>query len=159
MRQIERFIDYIKEDRRKLLNIQNPIKKLNIYTIILVSDAKAATYGVNDYVGQKADAVFSKFKTDFNNVLPLTMIQSDFFVENIQLLTKDKSMLKKLVREYHFYIKRSKERFKKESSVQNYILSMTSFDQFAIGRHGAFRLPQEQIHYHLEDLFGLKDGA
>lgn len=155
--QLDRYIDYIKDDKRNLLNIETSAKDLNIYPVIVVTDPKAATYGVNDYVGQQANAGFSRFKTDFHKVMPLTMIQSDFFVENVSLLAKDKTMLKKMIREYHFYIKRGKERCKKDSSTQNYIHSMISFDQFAIGRYGAFRLPPEHIHYHLETLFGLKD--
>jgi len=153
--QLERYIKYLMDDKQKPLNIQNPAKKLNIYPIIIVTDPKAATYGVNDYVGQKANARFSRFKGSFNKIMPLTMIQSDFFVENIKLLAADKTMLKKLVREYHFSIKRRKERLEKDNSTQSYFYSMMNFDQFAIGRQGAYRFHPYEIHYHLEDVFGM----
>lgn len=153
--QLDRYINYIKSDGQKLLQIQNPADKLNIYPVIVCTDQKAATYGINDYVGRKADVLFSKFKDDFKKVLPLTMIQADFFVDNILLLSKDRLMLKKLVKGYHYFLKREKERFAKDSSTQNLIRSMTSFDQYAIEKYGAFTVPQEKIYYHLKDVFSL----
>jgi len=153
--QLDRYINYIKSDDKKLLQMRNPSNKINIYPIIVCTDQKAATYGINDYVGEKADVLFSKFKSDFKKVMPLTMIQADFFVDNILLLSKDKLMLKKLIKNYHYFLKRQKERFAKDSSSQNLIKSMTSFDQYAIEKYGAFTLPQEQIYYHLKDAFQL----
>lgn len=90
--------------------------------------------------------------------MPLTMIQSDFFLENISLLTNDKSMLKKLIKEYHYYIKRKKLRYEKLGTMQSFIEAMYNFDQFAIGRYGAFSQPLQKVHYFLEKLFGLGDS-
>jgi hypothetical protein len=153
--QLDRYIGYIHEDCGWQLQIRNTLNKLNIYPIIVCTDQKAATYGINDYVGQKADMVFSKFKTGFRKVMPLTMIQADFFVDNILLLSKEKLMLKKLIKGYHYFLKGKKERFAKDNSPQNLIKSMTSFDQYAIEKYGAFTIPQEQIYYHLEKVFRL----
>ncbi|RZJ78463.1 MAG: hypothetical protein EOO20_27820 [Chryseobacterium sp.] len=153
--QLERYIGYIHQDYKKLMHICNSSNKLNIYPVIVCADPKAATYGINDYVGQKANVVFSQFNADFKKVMPLTMIQSDFFVDNISLLSKDKMMLKKLIKGYHYFLKREKQRFKKNSNPQNLIRSMTSFDQYAIEKFSAFTLPQEQIYYHLKHVFQL----
>jgi len=153
--QLDRCIGYVLQDGGRQLQILNTLNKLKIYPIIVCTDQKAATYGINDYVGQKADMVFAKFKADFRKVMPLTMIQADFFVDNILLLSKDKLMLKKLIKGYHYFLKRQKGRFAKDSSSQNLIKSMTSFDQYAIEKYGAFTLPQEQIYYHLKDVFQL----
>jgi hypothetical protein len=153
--QLDRYITYIKQDEKKLLQIGNTSSNLNIYPVIVCTDPKAATYGINDYVGQKANLVFSKFKADFKKIMPLTMIQADFFVDNISLLSKDKTMLKKLIKGYHYFLKRENQRYKKVGTPQNLIRSMTSFDQYAIEKFGAFTLPQEQIYYHLKDVFQL----
>lgn len=154
--QLQRFIDYVKEDKRKLLNIQNPASKLNIFPIIVFTDPQAATYGVNDYVGLRANVEFESFKQDFHRVMPLTMISSDFFVENIGLLKKDRNLLKKLIKEYHFFIKRSKQQYDKNQSTQNYVRSMVSFDKFVVNKYGAYRVPQHDIFLGLVDVFGLK---
>jgi len=153
--QLERYIAYINQDDKKLLQIRNTSNKINIYPVIVCTDPKAATYGINDYVGQKANVVFSKFEADFKKIMPLTMIQADFFVDNISLLSKDKTMFKKLIKGYHYFLKREKQRYKKVGTPQNLIRSMTSFDQYAIEKFGAFTLPQEQIYYHLKDVFQL----
>lgn len=153
--QLDRYITYIKQDDKKLLQIRNNSNRLNIYPVIVCTDPKTATYGINDYVGQKADVIFSKFEADFKKVMPLTIIQADFFVDNILLLSKDRMMLKKLIKGYHYFLKREKQRFKKISTPQSLIRSMISFDQYAIEKFGAFTLPQEQIYYHLKEIFQL----
>lgn len=157
--QLERYISYIREDRQELLSIKNPSKKINIYPIIVFTDPQIKTYGVNNFVGQQADKDFAKFKSDFNRVMPLTMIHSDFFVENIELLSKDKYLLKKLIREYHFFLKKSRQRYSKHSCIQNYLKSMVSFDNFAIGKYNAYRVPQGKIFLKLGDIFGLKEDS
>lgn len=153
--QLDRYITYIKRDDKKLLNICNNSDKLTIYPVIVCTDPKAATYGINHYASQKADVIFFKFKADFKMVMLLTMIQADFFADNILMLSKDKLMMKKFIKGYHYFLKREKQRFARHSSPQNLIRSMTSFDQYAIEKFGAFTLPQEQIYYHLKDVFQL----
>lgn len=155
--QLQRFIHYLKDDGQKLLNIQKPASKLNIFPILIFTDPQAATYGVNDYVGLRANIEFEKYKPEFNKVMSLTMISSNFFVENIKLLKKDRNLLKKLIKEYHFFIKRRKQLYEKNQSIQNYGMSMVSFDGFAIGKHGAYRVPQSEIFSILGDVFGLKE--
>lgn len=154
--QLERYISYIKEDKHNLLAIGKLPKKLNIYPIIVFADSQAATYGVNDYVGQRANIEFAKFRPDFNRVMPLTMIQSDFFVENIELLKKDRNLFKKLIREYHFFLKRSRVLYGKNRTSQNYVQTMLSFDRFAVGKYGAYRVPQRDIFLSMGDVFELK---
>lgn len=154
--QLARNIAYLKDDRHNLLGITNPDKKLNIYPIIVFTDPKAATQGVNDYVGEISNPGFAELVSAFNKIMPLTMIHSDFFVENSEILARDKTLLKRLVDNYHLTIERNKQRYAKFKSTHNYLISMPAFDRFTIGIEGIYRVPEGRIYLHLGDVFDLK---
>jgi hypothetical protein len=156
--QLARNIGYLRADRANLLNLRKPANKLNIYPIIVFTEPQISTYAVNDYVGEKANLEFEKLAGDFKEIRPLTMIHSDFFVENIELLNRDRALLKKLINDYHASNYRKRQRYNKFKSTENYVRSMVDFDRYAIGKKGVYRVDQKKIFEHLTSVFRLKQN-
>jgi hypothetical protein len=144
-------------DSSNLLAFKKPTNKLNIFPIIIFVDPQMSTHGVGDYVGEKAKIEFAKFSNSFKEVKPLTMINIDFFIENLELLQRDRSLLKKLIQDYHNSINSKKQQYQKFRSTHNYVKSMISFDLFIIGKKGVYRQEQQKIFKHLAKIFNLKD--
>ncbi|WP_293312325.1 hypothetical protein [Pedobacter sp. UBA5917] len=155
--QLVRNIEYLINDQNNLLHFKKAPSKLNVYPIIVFSEPQMATFGVADYVGEKAKAELAIFSKKFKKIQPLTMIHSDFFVENIELMSRDRGFLKKLIESYHKHIASKKEGYRKFSSPQNYVKSMVGFDKYVIGKSGAYRMDQKRIFAHLSEMFRLKD--
>ena len=60
-------------------------------------------------------------------------------MENINLLVKDRGLLKRLISNYHFPVKISKRNYLKFRSTEKYVQSMVSFDNFVIGKKNNYR--------------------
>lgn len=157
--QLARNISYLKNDTSNLLAIKKPASKLNIFPIIIFVDPQIETHGVSDYVGEKARIEFAKFSGSFKEVKPLTMISIDFFVENIQLLKRDRSLLKRLIMGYHVAIRRKKEQYQKFRSTEKYVESMVGFDLFTIGKEEVYRQEQLKIFQNLAKIFCLREES
>ena len=59
--------------------------------------------GVNDYVGKNFQEHLGEDGKHFKQVMPLTMINGDFFTENMVLLEKDRSLFKRALDHYLKY--------------------------------------------------------
>lgn len=155
--QLVRNISYMLNDSLNLLAFKKPPNKLNIFPIIIFVDPQISTHGIGDYVGEKARIEFAKFSNSFKEVKPLTMISIDFFIENIELLQRDRSLLKKLIQDYHNSINSKKQQYQKFRSTYNYVKSMMSFDLSVIGKEGVYRQGQKKIFKNLARIFNLRD--
>lgn len=156
--QLVRNISYLKNDSSNLLKLKKPASKLNIFPLILFVDPQIATHGVADYVGERASVEFSKLSSCFKEVKPLTMISIDFFIENIELLQRDRSLLKRLIQNYHAAINQKKQQYNKFRSMEKYVNSMVGFDLSVIGQEGVYRQEQQKIFRHLARIFKLNEA-
>lgn len=158
VQQLSRSIKYLKNDKADLLHFKKPAEKLNIYPIIIFTDPQVSTYGVNDYVGEISKKEFKKFDGDFKEIRPLTMIHVDFFIENIELLQADRSLLKKIIQDYHSSNLKKRRHYYKVRTTENYVRSLVGFDRYAVGKYGMYCLDQVRIFANLVKLFKLKEN-
>ncbi len=85
------------------------------------------------------------------------MISYDFFLENNELLKRDRSLFKRLVVNYHSAVQNRKLSYKKFPSTENYVKAMVGFDQLSIGKEGIYRRDQKAIFKNLATVFRLKE--
>jgi hypothetical protein len=157
--QLARLIRSFGDNTNDSLEIRQPKNKLTIYPIIIYTEQHLEKYGFGDYVAEKFHLLLTEYIHPFRDIKPLVMIHYDFFVENISLLEQRPSLLKSAINRYLSYISQKKADFIKTGHNMDYLLSMSSFDQYIINIRfeGLYQLDQQAIFHNAGRLFKLKD--
>lgn len=156
--QLVKNISYLTDDKYSLFGIRNKVEKLTVIPIIIFVEYHLDIPAVNTYVNEKFTEALNVIDKPFKELLPLTMIHYDFFIENIRLLKKDRSLLKRLIREYWRNSKKKISEYEKFKSTLNYMKSQISFDRYVIGKEGVYRVDQKDIFSDMADVFCLREG-
>lgn len=157
VKQLVRNIEYLSTDSGDLYELRCPQKKLTIYPLIIYTDPHLDKNAVNDYINVSAKPLLDMHRHSFKEIKPVTMISADFFVENINLLRKDRSLLKRMIEAYYKQFKKRMEKYAAFRSTENYMNAMISFDQFVAGQEGLYRTDKLKILNELTELFKLRE--
>lgn len=156
VKQLVNNIRYLSVDEHNLYKLRCSQKKLTIYPIIIYTDPHLDKNAVNDYINVTAIPLLDTLRPMFREIKPVTMIRADFFIENITLLQKDRSLLKKMIDAYYRHFKKRMNKYSAFRSTENYMNAMIPFDRFVAGRGGIYRIDKLKILNHLTKLFELR---
>lgn len=157
VKQLVNNIQYLSTDLGTLYKLRCPQKKLTVYPVIIYTDPHLDKNAVNDYINVGAKPLLDALRPCFKEIKPVTMIRADFFVENIDLLRKDRSLLKRMIDAYYKQFKKRMDKYAGFRSTENYINAMISFDRFVAGQEGLYRTDKLKILNQLTELFKLRD--
>lgn len=155
--QLVKNIQNLANGKSTQLNIKTPNSKLTIYPIIIYTEQHLEKSAVNAYVNEKFSVLASELHGSFQRIRPLTMIHYDFFVENISLLQKQPSILKRAINTYLAHWRKKSAAYNKTKHPIHYLTSMVSFDKFIVGFQKLYMLDQGGIFRNVSKIFGLKE--
>jgi len=154
--QLNRSIEHLSKNAGTIFKLRNPPKKLRVYPIIIYTEPHLTKQAVNDYVNSVAPALPPDIRGSFQVVEKVTLIPMNFFLENIRLLQEDRSLLRKLITEYHTYVKTVKFSSEKKNHYLNYFSAMTSFEAWSIGKYNMYQDDTLKIFDTLREIFEVK---
>ncbi|WP_439697412.1 hypothetical protein ACFGVS_03155 [Mucilaginibacter sp. AW1-7] len=141
LNQIIRQLGYLANDQElKTLLAFKDVKKINIYPIIVYSDANLDMNGVNEYVNEKAADLLRPF-----NTRPLIMINGSFFMTYYYLLRKDPAFFAQCLNDYLKSVNNLKRRFQIDKSPFNYSQYNKSF-----ATHMRRKIPRADMKLNLD---------
>jgi len=109
-----------------LLSIKNP-KRLQIYPIIVYSDANLDINGVNEYVNETWAGHTVLYAGTFSAIRPVTMINGSFFMTYYHLLRKDPVLFGQWLNDYIRSVNNLKKRYRKDKNPIDYLEYNRSF--------------------------------
>jgi hypothetical protein len=116
----------------ELLNITN-VKKINVYPIIVYSDANLDLHGVNEKLP-------AQFTDNFQSIRPLVMINGVFFMTYYHLLRKKPATFSQYLNDYLKNVNNQKKRYRDHKDALQYLLYNKSFAE-----HMRPKLPDEDF--------------
>lgn len=151
--QLHKCLQHLADDAPGLVALHSPLRKLKIYPVIVYTEPHAGSVGVNDYLKNNGPALPADLAARFHTIQPLTMIDADFFVENIRLLRNNKRLLKAAILRYHSGTTQRKKQWRKNNSTFNFSKAMQSFDNYNIGYEGLYQEDQMDIADEIKAVF------
>lgn len=151
--QLHKCIGNLVKSPVELYGIHKDLKKINIYPIIIYTEPHLNIVGVNDYVNQNAPELPVELSEKFQTVYPVTMIHYDFFIENLNVIRRDKGILKDAIIHYHSSLKRRLVKWSGAKSTSNYLKAMAPFDDFIAGYKGLYEVGKDTIARELNAIF------
>jgi hypothetical protein len=151
--QIHKCLQHLADSPEKLYSLRTKLSKLKIYPIIVYTEAHVTTVAVNDYIIENAPAIPTELAKRFNRIHPVTMIDHDFFLENVKLLREKKRLFKDAIIHYHKGIAIRKKIWQKVNTTFNFSKAMESFDIYSIGYEGIYKANQNDIAKELKVIF------
>lgn len=159
VKQLVSNIRYLSTDQDNLYQLRCPQEKLTIYPVIIYTDPHLDKNAVNDYINVSAKPLLDAFRGSFKEIKPITMISADFFLENIDLLQKDRSLIKRMIDAYFRQFKKRMNKYAGFRSTKNYMDAMVSFDRFSAGQEGIYRTDKLKMLGQLTELFKLRENG
>jgi len=151
--QLHKCLANLAGDPQNLFKLFTPLRKVKIYPIIIYTEPHMGSVGINDYIIQQSPVIPDHLLSLFHNVLPVTMIHYDFFLENLEVIQSNKKVLKDAVIRYHRDVKARKAGWNKVKTTYNFQRAMISFDNYSAGFRGLYETNQNNIFASLRKLF------
>jgi hypothetical protein len=129
-----------------LLDIKN-LKRLQIYPIIVYSDANLDINGVNEYVNEQWAKHTASYGDTFSSIRPVTMINGSFFMTYYYLLRKDPAMFSQWLNDYTKSVNNLKKRYQEDKNPLNYLEYNRSF-----AAHMRRKIPKDDFDANLTAL-------
>ncbi|QEH39415.1 hypothetical protein [Chitinophaga sp. XS-30] len=153
--QLNRNIEFLAEYATSAYNLKTPISKLRIYPIIVYTDHHLSKQAVNDYVIANCPNLPQSTVNKFQSIENVTLIHLDFFLENILLLKKDRSLLRNLICDYHRYVRRTKKNYDNKERHKDFFSAMVSFETWSVGYNSVYQDNTTEIFSGLAKIYNL----
>ena len=151
--QLHKCLQNLADNPKGLFDLNTPLHKLKIYPIIVYTEPHAGVVAVNDYIINNSPVLAADLKAKFSVVHPVTMINGDFFIENVKVLRNSKRLLKDAILRYHSGTKQRKKQWKKGNSTFNFSKAMQNFDNYSIAYEGLYLEDQMDIANEIKAIF------
>ncbi|ERJ57156.1 hypothetical protein [Sphingobacterium paucimobilis] len=155
VRQLINNIRHLADKSNELYNIRST-NKLTIVPILIYTEHHLTKPMVNRYVEDHFKKELAEINLPFKEVLPVTMIYYEFFIENADYVKKKPNILKGLIRDYWRYIRKKEREYVKFKSTQNYVESSVSFDDYLIYNPNVYKSEAKHILDNMTRIFDLK---
>ncbi|KLT64437.1 hypothetical protein [Pedobacter sp. BMA] len=158
--QLNRIITLLAEKSQSDYKIQQPVKKLRIFPVLVYTENHLVKNGVNEYINLNAPKLSEEIAQQFQKIAPFTTIHYDFFIENLSELKRDRNLLKTTIENYHRKVATSKTKYKKFNSTKNYYDTLISFDDYAAdGKQGLYMESHTNILEEMNKVFDFRKDA
>lgn len=158
--QLNRIITLLAEKSQSDYKIQQPLKKLRIFPVLVFTENHLVKNGVNEYINLNAPKLSEQVTQQFQKIAPFTTIHYDFFIENLSELKRDRNLLKTTIENYHKKVATLKTRYKKFNSTKNYYDTLISFDDYAAdGKQGLYMDNHTNILEEMNKVFDFRKDA
>jgi hypothetical protein len=151
--QLHKCLQNLADDPKGVFDLNTPLHKLKIYPIIVYTEPHAGVVAVNDYIINNSPVLAADLSAKFSVVHPVTMIDGDFFIENVKVLRNNKRLLKDAILRYHSGTKQRKKQWKKVNSTFNFSKAMQNFDNYSIAYEGLYQEDQMDIANEIKAIF------
>jgi len=115
-------------------------QKLTVYPILLYTDKNFGTSGTCLYLQEQFQAKLSpQLSASFKHIYPLTFCSLDYFLENVDLLSKPKGHLSQVIAYCSNQLKIRRKKFERTDDLKHMIQLNESFERISygfIGRSG-----------------------
>lgn len=155
-KQLINAIEYLDKNPLNAFGIKLDTSKLTVYPVIIYSDKNLGQLGVNQYVDQSFQMQLRGLKLNLKQVHPLVMVHSDFFTENLTLLERNRSLLKKALDEFIKYRRKKMAIYYKTKQPADFLAAQMPFDNFINTHNNLYRVPQKTIFMNLVQVFKLR---
>jgi len=126
--QLLRQIEHLAKDQQliHLLHIEKR-ERLQVYPIIIYSDANLDINGVNEHVNEQWAEHTAIYSNTFSNIRPVTMINGSFFMTYYYLLRKDPALFAQYLNDYIKGVNNLKKRYQNDKNPLDYLEYNRSF--------------------------------
>lgn len=107
-----------------------PANRLNVYPVIIYSDANLDLSGVNEYVNDHAANILQDFGKDFQTIRPVLMMNVNVLVEYFVLFKSNPATLAGLITGYFKSISNQKKRYRESKGPHQYLQLSKSFGTY-----------------------------
>lgn len=157
--QLHKVLQHLADEPKKLYQLHTPLHKLKIFPIIIYTEPHMSTVAVNDYIIKNSPVINEKLVVQFKSIAPVTLINYEFFMENIAVLRADKSLLKDAIIHYHQGIKKRKTHWLKINSTSNFSKAMETFDNYSAEYKGLYLENQNKIAQEMKAIFKVRENT
>lgn len=154
--QLAAAVKHLSSHSQTAYGIKSPVNKITVYPVIIYTDLNLGMLGVNEYVDNHFQEKLGNGGKPLKQVMPLTMINADFFTENLTLFEKDRSLFKDSLDHYLKYRRKKLANYAKTGAASDYLAAQYQFNKYVLGYKLLYRVPQIGIVRNLIKVFGLK---
>lgn len=151
--QLYKCLQNLADDPKGLFSLNTPLHELQIYPVIVYTEPHAGIVAVNDYIINNSPVLAPELSAKFGVVNPVTMIDGDFFIENVKVMRNNKGLLKDAILRYHSGTQDRKKQWQKVNSTLNFSKAMQNFDNYSIGYEGLYKEGQMDIANEIKAIF------